>query len=112
MNDLQRLAQRIARLQVEFMHAKRAAIGTGRVKVVAVKATMVTMKIDCPRCSCATPSYRTHCIHCNAELSPRPLFDPDDATPKESWEKRLQMALIAVFFMLLWIVAYFGPWNH
>lgn len=41
MNDLQRLAQRIARLQVEFMHAKRAAIGTGRVKVVPVKATVV-----------------------------------------------------------------------
>ena len=41
MNDLQRLAQRIARLQVEFMHAKRAAIGTGRVKFVAVKATVV-----------------------------------------------------------------------
>jgi hypothetical protein len=41
MNQLQRLAQQIARLQVEFMHAKRAAIGTGRVKVIAVKSTVV-----------------------------------------------------------------------
>lgn len=41
MNNLQRIAQQIARLQVEFMHAKRAAIGTGRVKVVPVKATTV-----------------------------------------------------------------------
>lgn len=41
MNQLQRLSRQIARLQIEFMHAKRAAIGTGRVKVVAVKSTVV-----------------------------------------------------------------------
>ena len=37
MNQLQRLSRQIARLQVEFMHAKRAAIGTGHVKAVDVK---------------------------------------------------------------------------
>ena len=41
MNQLQRLSRQIARLQIEFMHAKRAAIGTGRVKAVDVKATVI-----------------------------------------------------------------------
>lgn len=41
MNELQLLSRRIARLQLEFMHAKRAAMGTGRVKVVPVRETVV-----------------------------------------------------------------------
>ena len=41
MNDLQRLAQRIGRLQVEFAALKRARAGTADVREVAVRATVV-----------------------------------------------------------------------
>lgn len=41
MNQLQHLSRQIARLQLKFMHAKRAAIGTGRVKAVGVRETVV-----------------------------------------------------------------------
>ena len=68
------------------------------------------MKITCPCCGRATASYRPNCLHCNSDVNPRPLFDPDRAP--EPWERRIQVALFVVLFMLVWLVVYFGPWNY
>lgn len=65
----------------------------------------------CPRCSVRTPPWRPRCIHCGADVNPRPLFDPDQRAP-ESWESWLTGALFVVLFLLAWLVAYFGPWNY
>jgi len=69
------------------------------------------MNTPCPRCAKPTPAHRFHCLHCNAVLEQRPLFDPDQPRrPLERWELWLAAWLVVVCATLMALIKMVWPW--